>query len=216
MTVGATLIAQTEAALLAALWAFVIAVVGYLVALVFEWLVKWAYRYFGIKDYMVSSGFERAVIGIEMETILRELVKWWVFLVFLVQAANFIQLYAVTYLFGSILEIYNLIALAIIYFAAGAIVAEYVGKKMEESKVVGGRFTVVTTKAIILYIALITALRLVHFTGIEFLNQLVILFVEALVIAFGLSMGIAFGLGGQDLARDILKEKKESIKKLFK
>ena len=214
--VASTLMMQIEEGLLAGIWAFIIALVGYVVAVIVEKLVVKGYRYFGFKDYMEKTGYERAVLGIEFETILKELAKWWVFLVFLVQAAAVLHLGTVTYFFSMLLNGFTLLAIAIIYFSAGAIVAHYVGEKLQESGVIGGNFTVVLTKAVILYISAITALQLIHFSGVQFLNRLVELLVAAFVIAFGLGVGIAFGLGGQELAKEILEKNKTKIKKLFK
>ena len=211
-----TVVMQVQTGLLLGVWAFVVAVVGYVVALIGEWLTVKIYRYFGIKDYMEETGFERAVIGIEFETILKELVKWWIFLAFLVQSAAVLQLNVLTNFFYDVYHAYTLIALAILYFSAGAIVAFYVAKKLKEAGVIGGNLTIYTVQAVILYISLITALETIGFRGVYFLNRLVELVITAFVIAFGLAMGIAFGLGGQETAKKILEKHKTTIEKLFK
>ncbi len=211
-----TVVMQVQTGLLLGVWAFVVAVVGYVVALFGEWLTVKIYRYFGIKDYMEETGFERAVVGIEFETILKELIKWWIFLAFVVQAAAILQLSVLTKFFYDLYHAYTLIALAILYFSAGAIVAFYVAKKLREAGVIGGNLTVYTVQAVILYVALVTALATIGFKGVYFLNRLVELVVTAFVIAFGLAMGIAFGLGGQETAKKILDKHKNTIEKLFK
>ncbi|NPA86467.1 MAG: hypothetical protein GXO00_00445 [Candidatus Diapherotrites archaeon] len=207
---------KLQEGLLAGIWAFIIAVVGYIIATIVERLVVKAYRYFGIRDYMEATGYERAVLGIEFETILKELAKWWVFLVFLAQAAAVLNLMTVTYFFSTLLNAFTLLAIAIIYFSAGAILAHYVGEKLREAGVAGGNFTVLLVKAVILYISAVTALQIIGFTGVNFLNRVVELLITALVIAFGLGVGIAIGLGGQETAKEIIEKHKAKLKKLFK
>ena len=211
-----TFLAQVQSGILLGVWAFVVAVVGYVVALIFEWLTVRIYRYFGIKDYMEETGFERAVVGIEFETLLKELVKWWVFLAFLVQAADVLRLQVLTNFFYQIYNAYTLIALALVYFAAGAIVAFYVAKKLRETGVIGGNLTVYTVQAVILYVSLVTALQTIGFSGVYFLNRIVELIITAFVIAFGLGAGIAIGLGGQETAKKIIEKHKKTLEELFK
>ncbi len=211
-----TLAVSLQEGIVAGVYAFVIAVVGYVVAWVVERAVVRGYRFFGIKDYMVKTGFEQAVLGIEFETILKELVKWWIFLVFLAEAASVLNLTTVVNFFYTVLWAYSQVALAIIYLSGGAIIAHYVGQKLREAGVVGGNFTVILVKAVIVYISLVTALQLIGFTGVYFLNKIIELFITALVIAFGLGVGIALGLGGQETAKKIIDKHKAQIEKLFK
>ena len=202
--------------ILAFLWAFVVAVAGYFVALFSERLVSLIYRRLGIKEFMTKAGYERAVVGIEMEKLLREVVKWWVFLVFLVQATSILSLYTITDFFRMLLSAYMQIVVAVLYFAVGAIVAHYVGEKVKESGVVGGNLTALAVKGVILYVSLVTALQVVGFSGINFLNRIVELLVAAFVVAFGLAVGISFGLGAKDLIKEMLEEEKEKVKEKVK
>jgi len=153
-----------QGAIVAGVWALVIAAVGYVVGLVTERIVVWLYRQLGIKHYMEESGYEKAVVGVEFEVIIKELAKWWVFLVFLAQAAAVINLYVLVQFFQLLLGAYTLLAVAVLYFSAGALLAHYVGEKLREAGVFGGNATVALVKAAIIYISAVTALQLIRFT----------------------------------------------------
>ncbi len=195
--------------------ALIITAIGYAVAIFVEGLVGRAYRYLGIKEYMEASGFERAIAGIEFELVIKELIKWWVFLVFIIQAASTLGLMEIVRFFSIIMGGYTSLTLAIIYLSGGAILAHYLYRRLEEAGVVGGRLTARVVKWVVIYISLVTAFRLVGFSGIEFLNRIVELLITAFVIAFGLGMGIAFGLGGQDTAKKLIEKYKSSLEKVL-
>ncbi len=197
-------------------WAFIIAVVGYFVATLVERVVSMLYRSFGIKEYMEKTGYEKAVLGIEFEAIVKEVVKWWVFLVFLAQAADILSLYTISGFFTAVLGAYTTAVLALFYFTVGAVLAHYIGEKIKDAGVVGGNATATAVKAVILYISLVTSLQLVGFTGINFLNRIVELLITAVVIAVGLGVGIAIGMGTKDIVKEIVEEHKEKIREFIK
>ncbi len=195
--------------------AFVIAIVGYILAFIAEGITRKLFKSLYYEEWFAAHGVDRAFLGIHITDLIATLVKWWVFLGFFAQAITFLGMPLVTNMAVALYNIYVSIALGIIYLGVGFIVATYVGIKMRENKTYGGEITIKAVQAIIIYFALVTALPHFGIKDTYILTKAIEIALWAGAIAFGVGLGIAIGLGGQDVVRDVLKKRKQYIEEII-
>ncbi len=195
--------------------AFVVAVVGYLLAVITEAIVRKAFKGLYYEEWFAAHGVDRAFLGINITDLIAVLTKWWVFLGFFAQAVTYLGMPLVTNMAVALYNIYVSIALGIIYLGIGLIVATYVGIKMRENNIYGGELTVKAVQAVIVYFALVAALPRFGIQDTYLLTKAIEISLWAAAIAFGLGLGIAIGLGGQDVVRDVLKKHKKTIEEMI-
>jgi hypothetical protein len=195
--------------------AFVLAVVGYIVAWIAELITRRLFKDLYYEEWFEAHGVNRAFLGITITDLVATIVKWWVFLGFFSQA---VALFNLDFLMGMATTLYNIyisIALGIIYLAIWAIIAQYVGVKMRESAYYGGEIAVKAVQAVIMYFAVITALPYFGIRDTYIITRALEIALWAAGAGFALGIGLAFGLGAQDTVKDILKKKKERIEEIF-
>jgi len=195
--------------------AFVIAIVGYILAFIAEGIMRKIFKSLYYEEWFAAHGVDRAFLGIHVTDLVATLVKWWVFLGFFAQAITYLGLPLVANMAMALYNIYVSIALGIVYMGIGSIVATYVGIKMRENHAYGGEITIKAVQAIIMYFALVTALPHFGVKDTYILTKAIEIALWAAAIAVGAGLGIAIGLGGQDVVRDILKKRKQYIEEMI-
>jgi len=195
--------------------AFIIAVVGYILAIIAEGITRKVFKGLYYEEWFAAHGVDRAFFGMHITDVIATLVKWWVFLGFFAQAITFLGMPMVTEMAVTLYNIYISVALGIIYLGIGLIVATYVGIKLRENNTYGGELTVKAVQAVIVYFALVTALPHFGVKDTYILTKAIEIALWAVAIAFGIGLGIAIGLGGQDVVRDLLKKHKKHIEEMI-
>lgn len=186
--------------------AVVFVVVGAIVGLVAGRLAEHIYKYLGIEEFMEKRGYEKGLIGIDLSTLLREIVRWWVFLVFFVQAATVLGFDQIERFSHFLVEIYTRLVAAVVYFIIGAFAASYISDKIRESG--AHPLVAVATRVVVLYVAAISSLSVIGFSGILLLNRVIEYIAMGLAAAIALGLGLAVGLGGQDIVKELWQERK--------
>lgn len=138
------------------------------------------------------------------------LVKWFFILVFLVAAANILQLVQVSYFLGNIIMYIPNIAVAVVILAAVFLFGNFVYKIVKGSTKAAGVMSATLLAAIskwaIIIVGVIAALSQLGIA--EYLMNTII---TGLVAMLALAGGLAFGLGGKEEAALILKKIREEI-----
>jgi hypothetical protein len=149
-----------------------------------------------------AAAFKPSVVG-------GELVKWLIRIVFLVAAANVLNLPQVSLLLNQVLLwIPNLIVAAIILLVA-PLVARFVGGAIETGAGSMG-FTNARLLGLIAQWAIIGFAVIIAINQIGIAENLINTLFIGLVAALSLAFGLAFGLGGRDVASEITRSWYES------
>ncbi len=189
------------------LGALIILILGWYIALVVEKVVVrllkivWidnALKRIGIKD-----GFEKAGIKLNIAKAGGFLVKWFLFIVFIIAASEIINLGQVTeFLNGVVAYIPNVIV-AVIILLLGVVFANFahqvVKKAVEAADLLSANFLASVAKWAILVFSILAALVQLKVAA----NLLQILF-TGFVAMIALAGGLSFGLGGREKAREVL------------
>lgn len=187
---------------------------GAIILLAIGWLVAGAVGRLVVKGLHLV-GFERAVqsTGIGQwinrmnpkwtgSRLLGDLVRWFVFLLFVLGAANLLSIPQVTHVVDEIILFIPQIVIAVAIVVVGAWLARFLGNTVRASlsRIDGVNPTLFArlTQYGVLGVAIIAAISQLGIAPFV-VNSLFI----TLVASVGLAVGLAFGLGGRDVAGKI-------------
>jgi hypothetical protein len=188
--------------------AIIILIVGYIVALLVGLGVKNLVRLSRLDNWMVRHDKEKAIGGLKLSSVSGQLVKWWVFVIFLIPAASVIEFSNLSLILTTFALWFPNLILAVIITLVGLVLAhtfaEIVGKA-KKLKGIGGAKLAVYVATLVIFLDV--ALRQI---GVN------IIFAEAviLVILLGVMMAVAigFGLGLKPHAQDIIKNWRRKLR----
>lgn len=197
------------------LFAIIIFVIGWVIAVWIGWIIAEAVRALKVDHALRSAGVgdivSRAGYSLNSGKFLGELVKWFVILVFLIAALQVMGLGQVTYFLQQVVIgfIPNVIIAVLIILVAAVIadVARSVVTGAARAAGIGAAgFAGTVARWAIWIFALLAALEQLQIAP----GILQTLF-TGIVVAISLAFGLAFGLGGQEAAARSIERIRENI-----
>jgi len=188
--------------------AILVIIVGAIVASALKNVVKRLVRKMGVDSALRNAGVEeitsKAGVNLDSGTFIGTLVKWFVWLVFLVVVFDILKLGEVNVFLRDIVIGYlpNVIVAVIILIAA-AIIAGAVRRtviasaqlaKMNRPEFFGK----------VAYVAILTVAVLAALNQLKVASELIQPLFMGMVFAISLALGLAFGLGGKDAAARVI------------
>ncbi|MFI5272655.1 MAG: mechanosensitive ion channel [Ktedonobacterales bacterium] len=206
----------------AVLFSFIPALIGALIILLIGWIVARVVRSLilrllravrfdqvmqrtGLPELMSSGG-----VRADPANLLAGLVYWFIFLIFVVAAANALGVPTITSIVTSIVLFLPNVFVAVIILIIGLLLARFVADLVRAAAqgtgVAGARFIAGIVRWAIIAFAFILALNQLSISP----NIIQTLFAS---VTFGLSLALAlaFGLGGRETAKDIVDSTYESL-----
>jgi hypothetical protein len=152
----------------------------------------------GISDFIAMTGMRDATAS----SVIAELVKWFIRLIFIEIAAEALHLTAVTSLINQIVLFIPNLIVALVIVMVGFVVANFIARLIRSSAAEMGvqspnLFATVARFAVIV-MAVIIALNQI---GVA--TAIVDALFVAIVLAVALALGLSFGLGGREVAGQI-------------
>jgi hypothetical protein len=218
---GTALVTSLSAAL-AAVFTFIPKLIGFLVILLVGWLVATAVSK-AVTFLLRKVGFDRMAqrigltrfeqrMGVTLDPagVLGKIVYWFIFLIFLVPAADSLGLAAVSNVLNTLVDYIPNVFVAILVLFLGALAATFVAdivRGATASANLGNPnvYAAISRYAIIGFAALV-ALEQLQIAP-TLLNELF----GALVAALALAFGLAFGLGGRETAQRLLNRTENTV-----
>ncbi|MBI2148466.1 hypothetical protein HYU23_02205 [Candidatus Woesearchaeota archaeon] len=190
--------------------ALLLLILGYFIGWAIGHAVKWLLDKAGLDNIVKKSGMTKEFGHTHIPNLLGELVKWFVFIIFLQVAVDVLNLNTLSNLLNDFVRWLPNVLFAIIVFFAGIGLAHYIGMKIREhTKMRGMLIAAGIVKVVILYLVLVIAL---HQIGIDvsILENAFLILLGALGLGFALAMGIGLGLGLRDHASDFVDKIKKN------
>lgn len=187
----------------------ILLVVGYLTGLVLGHVLKIILQKAGLDRFIEKAAVSKAIGKTHVSSILGELLKWYIFIIFLQAGVETIDLGALSEALGRFVIWLPQLILAIIVVLMGLVFAHVVELKITaHSKVKGVALLSRLLKWIIVFMVIVIALKQI---GIQvgLLENTFLLILGALAVGIALALGIGLGLG---LKKDSEKFVKEIIK----
>jgi len=187
--------------------AVIILIIGYLIAFIIGHAVKLVLQKFGLDKRLAKAKISKAIGYTHMSSVLGEITKWYIFVIFIQAAVDVLNLGTLSILLNEFaMWLPNLIA-AVIIVLFGLILSHYVVMKLEEhSKVRGIRTLGKGLKAVMIFIIAMIALEQIGI-DISILKNGFLL----LIAGVALAIGLAFGYGARKQAGDAIKKIKRIL-----
>ncbi|MDD5341973.1 MAG: hypothetical protein PHH01_00525 [Patescibacteria group bacterium] len=189
--------------------AILILIIGWYIAILVEKLVvrilKIVWIDNALKKLGIKDGFEKAGIKLNIAKGGGFLVKWFLFIVFIVSASEVLNLQQVTEFLDGVVSYLPNVIVAVIILLLGVVFANFaqsiVRKSVEAAGLLSANFLASVAKWAILIFSILAALVQLKVAA----NLLETLF-TGLVAMLALAGGLAFGLGGREKAKDVLEK----------
>ncbi|MBI2449605.1 hypothetical protein HYV49_04890 [Candidatus Pacearchaeota archaeon] len=188
--------------------AVIIVVLGYLVASIIAKILRTSLNKARFEEWLSKKGMQNVFGGLELSTLIGSLVKWWLFILFLVPAVNVLNFGQISSLISNFAAWFPNLVLAIIIIFIGVVFADFLATRVLQAKNVKGikGISAVVKVSLILIFADI-ALRQI---GVA------VVFAEtvALIVLAGIMLAIAigFGLGLRPYAEEMVTEMKRRFR----
>ncbi|MBS3167763.1 hypothetical protein J4216_01420 [Candidatus Woesearchaeota archaeon] len=185
--------------------------IGYFVGWALGKAFTWLLNKIGLDHAVSKSGFAKQMGHTHLPNLGGELVKWFVFIIFLQVAVNILNLNVLSSLLGDFVNWLPNVLVAIIVLFFGVALAHYIHMKIRETTKMRGMIVMGgVIKVVILYFALVISLRQIGI-NVNFLESTFLILLGALGLGFALALGIGLGLGVRSHAEEWIKKFKKNL-----
>jgi hypothetical protein len=198
--------------LLSLVYAVVILFVGTIAGNVLAEIVKRVFDKIKFEEFMKAHKVEDALGTTKIDSVLVQIVKYYVILIFLADALKIIQLGSVGTLLNDVVLFMPVAFAGAIIVVIAAVIGELAKEKILEmsSKSSLAKTSAKVAKFLVIYVGVVVGLGTMGFE-VGILEQLFNTLLQGLVYGIALAFGIAFGLGGQEDAKDMVKKTRRKL-----
>lgn len=195
--------------------ALIVIGIGYLFAYFIGCLVKHALQKAGLDKWILKKELTKTILNIRLSVLAGQLVKWGIFIWFLVPATELIKLTGFAIIIRSFaLWIPNLI-LAIVILTFGVILAKIVASEIYNK---GSKTSQVIAKIVQIILIVVFFNVSLNQIGIStsLIENIILLILGTTLLVAAIVIGISFGIAGKKYAEHIIEEhliKKKTKKK---
>ncbi|MDD5254138.1 MAG: hypothetical protein PHG05_03490 [Candidatus Nanoarchaeia archaeon] len=189
--------------------AIIIIIVGYLIGHLIGHAIKILLEKLGLDKRLEKAELSKAMGKFKISAVLGEIVKWYIFIVFLQAGAEILDLGGLSIILNEfVMWMPDLIAAVIIIFA-GLIIAHGVYIKLiKNSNIIWTKQIAGILRITIIIVTVIIALGQIGI-DVSFIQDLFLILAAAVGVGLALAIGLSFGLGSKEQASEILKKMKK-------
>jgi len=191
--------------------AILILILGYAIAYLIGHIVKVILEKLGLNKHVRDSALTKTVGHTNVPSLTGEIVRWFIFLIFLQVAVDILQLGTLSAWLDTFVRWLPNLLVAVIIFFAGLALAHYVDLKIREHSVMKGIGVVSgILKIVIMILVLLVGLKQIG-VAIDVLENSFLIILAAIGLGFALAVGIGLGLGLRKEAEDVVKRVKKHL-----
>lgn len=185
--------------------ALLLLIVGYLIGWAVAHAVRWLLEKAGLDKVVQKAGFTKEAGHTHLTGLVGELIKWFVFIIFLQVSVDILNLSTLSSLLDDFVRWLPNLLFAVIIFFAGIALAHYIDMKVKHyTKMRGMIIASGVLKVVILYLVLVVALSQIGI-DVSILENAFLILLGALGLGFALAMGIGLGLGMRKPAEGVVE-----------
>ncbi|MDP2906922.1 MAG: hypothetical protein Q8O03_03190 [Nanoarchaeota archaeon] len=191
--------------------AIIILIIGYVVAYIIGHAIKVLLSKLGLDSQIEKAMLSKAIGKIRLSSMLGEITKWYIFIIFLQSAVDLVNLGTLSLLLQEfVMWLPNVIAAALVIIF-GLYLAHFVTSKIREhTDVKGGKTLTGILNVVITFIVAVIALGQIGI-NVSILSNTFLILLGGLALGTAIAIGLSFGLGTQKDAGKAL----DKIKKWF-
>ncbi|RMF54664.1 hypothetical protein D6745_04580 [Candidatus Woesearchaeota archaeon] len=187
--------------------AIIVMVLGYYVASSIDWLIRKGLSKIKFDDWVKHMKITDSVGGMTLSTLVGKIVKWYVFIVFLIPAVELIHLGRLSDLLAGFVEWLPSLIIGVVIGIFGLIIADYADNKIKHIKR-RGMPTLSLVVRVIIYVFIADLALQQMGLRLMFAEQIILVVVAGLVLALSLALGIGLGSALKDESKAWLKKVK--------
>lgn len=175
--------------------AVLIAIIGYFIGWLLGYTCKVLLKRCGFEKKLEESKFSKMFSHTTLPKMLEEIVKWYVFVIFLSISVSILNLGSLNILVTDFLKWLPNVIAAILIVIAGGVFGSYVEWKIRNHTKFKGVIVIgKTTNVLLVILAILVALKQI---GIKtsFIENIFLILFGGLALGLALTLGIGFGLG---------------------
>ncbi len=191
--------------------AIVILIVGYVVAYIIGHAIKVILWKLGLDKQIDKAQLSKAIGRLRLSSILGEITKWYIFIVFLQSAVDIVNLGTLSILLQElVLWLPNVIA-AVLVIVFGLYFAHFVTLTVREhTDVKGGKTITGILNAVMVFMVTVIALEQIG-VNVSILSNTFLIMLGGLSLGAAIAIGLSFGLGTQKDAGKALDKMKKWV-----
>ena len=192
------------------LLAAVIVLLGYVVAWAVHWVVKKGLDHAKIDKWLAKNHLDKSIGYASVSELGASMLKWYIFLIFLVPAVSYLALGEFASLLADIVRWLPHVIVAIAIMMFGLILADFVADRMSKAKGPAVKHLNNVTRVLIIVFVAVVALQEVGIY-LRLAESTFLILLTGLTLALSLALGIGFGLGAKEEAAQIVKQWKKKF-----
>lgn len=185
--------------------AVIIVLVGWCIAWLLGYVVHNVMLRFNIDRWMEKNNLTKSVGGASVASLVATVIKWFVFVTFLVPAIDFLRLGSLSLLLANFVSWLPHLIIAVTFVVIGLIIGDFAADKVRHSQKKGLRTLGAIVRGIIIVFASVVALQELG-VQIRIAESTFLVLLTGIVVAAALALGIGFGLGLKDEAHSMVKD----------
>lgn len=185
--------------------AIVIALIGYLVSHIIYVVINKLLLKVGLDKWMVKHNLQKSLGKLHLSHLLAVVLKWYIFVIFLVEAVRFLEMGALSMLLQEFVQWLPHLISAVLIILFGVVFADFVADRVLATKTKWANSVASLAKIVIIVFIVVVALQEMKvMIGIAETTFLIV--VTGIVLAVALALGIGFGLGLKGEAAGMVKK----------
>lgn len=185
--------------------AVILVIIGYLVGKILQIVTIRLLKASQVDEYVKKTNLAPAIGNVAISRIAGKIVEWFVILLFLQQAAEFLTMQSIKAFIGVLVWYIPLALAAGVIIVIGLLLARYINNKIQTTQHRYKQTIGSVIEVIVAYMALVIGLSTMGLDVTIMLDAFRIAF-TALVIVVAIVLGIAFGLAFRKDAKRIISE----------
>ncbi len=196
--------------------AVVVIIIGYLIGLlvghlIYKLLLKWK-----LDEWVINNDFSNILLHIKLSKIIKELIVWGIFIVFLAPAASLIKINVLTEILTKFAYWVPQLIFAIIITIVGLVVSQIIARNIHVSK--DHKVSKVVSEVIQVIIIILIVNIALRQIGVEvqFIETILLIILGGVVLAFAIAVGIGLSCSIRNYSDRLMETyvtKKKVIKK---
>jgi len=185
-------------------YAFFVLLIGYIIGGLVGIIIKKGLERTKLEKWLEKTGRLDALGGLHPPKLIGTLARWWVFIAFLVPAANLIKLEALASLLNGLAQWLPHLLAGIVIMIVGLLVADFAADSISAAKKLKGIRIISPFVRVLLIIYFLTIALQEIGVRVVLAETTLLLIIGGIVLAFALALGIGFGFGLRKHAEKII------------
>ena len=187
-------------------WALVIFLGGIIIGEVLKSITQKFFHYSMLNRTLQRLKLSTGFIGIPIDVLVPEIVKWYIVIAFLSQSFAVLNLRDVNVAVGQLRDFIPTLTKAGLVIYLGMLAGEYAREEIKKSNIPQGNVAGLIVHGAVVYLAAAMALAELYPQGVMVLNIVLAVTLSAIGFGIALGVGLAFGLGTKDVVAAFAKK----------